>query len=174
MVSINPGVQAYDFRHMYNFVDIRKEKTVCYDNNTTLMGIIKNNKDFSIFEKIVNKAGYELKLADKQSDYTVFVPSDEKLRMRYNQKYLDNIDKGFAKHIVSFSIMNRIIDKNLLQSSPVSIFPTIDRSNYIHIKTISDITYLTDDTKVIHFNQKADNGIIHVIDNLLIPTNSVY
>ena len=175
MVSMNPGVQAYDFRHMYNFIDLqKKKKETCPFEENTLMGIIGNNSDFTIFTNIVKKARYQGKLSEKQADYTIFVPSDTELRKKYDQKFLDNIDDGLARQILAFSMMNRKIDQRLLQSSPVSIFPTIDRSNSMHISTVSGITLLPNYTKVIHFNHPANNGIVHVIDNLLIPEQTIH
>jgi uncharacterized surface protein with fasciclin (FAS1) repeats len=178
MVSIGPYTQAYDMKHMYDFVDLRNKnkQNECNltQNDNTLMGVITNNPDFSIFATIIEKALFTKKLSEKQADYTLFVPSDAALKKIYSEKILNNIDSGLSKQILAFSMMNRKIDKNLLQSSPISIFPTIDRSNSIHIQTICDVTYLPNNTKVIHFNQPADNGIIHVIDNLLIPEKSIY
>ncbi len=174
MVSINPGVQAYDMRQMYDFVDWRsKQKPKLYVPPNTLMGIIKNNPDFTIFTNIVKKAKYEGKLSDQQSDFTLFVPSDAYLRKKYSNKFLSSIDDGLARQIMSFSMMNRKLDKQLLQSSPVSTFPTLDRSNSMLIHTVSDKTQLPNFTGVVHWNQPADNGIIHVIDNLLLPENNM-
>jgi len=70
-------------------------------------------------------------------------------------------------------MMNRILDKNLLQSSPTSLYPAIDRS-LITISTVSDITMLENGITVIHWNQPATNGIIHVIDNILMPNNNFH
>jgi len=174
MVSIGPYTQAYDMKHMYNFVDLRKKKTDrCVQDKNTLMGIITGNPDFTIFAKIVDKAKYGGKLSQPQANYTVFVPSDAELKQKYSKQFIDNMDDGMAKQIMAFSIMNRKIDQYLLQSSPVSIFPTIDRSNSMYINTVNNITHLSNNTKVIHWNQPADNGIIHVIDNLLIPVSTI-
>jgi uncharacterized surface protein with fasciclin (FAS1) repeats len=169
MTSSGPYTQIYDMKHMYNFTDLRKKKTKCLSNKNTLMGIIDNNPDFSIFSKIVEKARYVGKLQDIQADFTVFVPSDNELLKKYSQQFIDSIDDGFASQILAFSIMNRKIDKSLIQSSPYSIFPTTDRSNSMYVNTSMGVTSITNNTNVIHWNNPADNGIIHVIDNLLIP-----
>jgi uncharacterized surface protein with fasciclin (FAS1) repeats len=172
MVSIGPYTQAYDMKHKYDFVEKRMEKScIC---PYTLMGVIGNNSDFSIFAGIVEKARYSGKLSDQQADFTIFVPSDTELRMKYSKIFLENIDYGLARQILAFSMMNRKIDKYLLQSSPVSIFPTLDRSNSMHINTVSCVTHLPNNTTVIHFNHPAKNGIIHVIDNFLIPVETIY
>lgn len=174
MVSINPGVQAYDMRQMYDFVDWRSKQKpeLCVPPNT-LMGIIQNNPDFTIFTGIVKKARYEGKLSEKQADFTLFVPSDVYLRKKYSEQYLSSIDDGLARQILSFSMMNRTLDQRLLQSSPVSTFPTLDRSNSMLIHTVSNKTQLPNCTGIVHWNHPADNGIIHVIDNLLLPGENV-
>ena len=167
MVSIGPYTQAYDMKHKYDFVQKRMEKS--YVCPYTLMGVIEDNSDFSIFTGIVKSARYSGKLSDQQADFTIFVPSDNELRKKYSKIFLENIDDGLARQILAFSMMNRKIDKYLLQSSPVSIFPTLDRSNSMYISTVSGVTHLPNNTAVIHFNHPANNGIIHVIDNFLIP-----
>ena len=174
MVSMNPGVQAYDMRQMYNFVDLRSKQQpeLCAPPNS-LMGIIKNNPDFTIFAKIVKQSRYEGKLSELQADFTLFVPSDAHLRRKYSPQFLASIDVGLARQIMSFSMMKRKLDQRLLQSSPVSTFPTLDRSNSMLIHTVSHKTYLPNGTGIVHWNQPADNGIIHVIDNLLLPENNM-
>jgi uncharacterized surface protein with fasciclin (FAS1) repeats len=173
MVSIGPYTESYDMKHMYDFVDLRQTKPVsCSFNKNTLMGIIRSNPDFTIFSKIVQKAQFGAKLSQKQVDYTLFVPSDVELQKKYSKEFLDNIDICTAMQILSFSTMNRKIDQYLLQSSPVSIFPTLDRSNSLNVSTVSSVTKLPNCTTVIHWNHPADNGIIHVVDNLLIPIES--
>lgn len=175
MTAIGPYTQAYDMKQMYDFVDLRaiKSNGNCIVNNNTLMEIIDSNPDFTIFAGIVEKARYVGKLSEPQADFTIFVPSDNELKKKYTKKFIDNIDDGLARQILAFSMMNRKIDQFLLQSSPVSIFPTIDRSNSMNISTVSGITKLPNCTTVIHWNHPADNGIIHVTDNLLIPEQSV-
>jgi uncharacterized surface protein with fasciclin (FAS1) repeats len=169
MVSIGPYTQPSDFRHMYDFVDLRKKDSGKFiPKMNTIMGIIKNNKDFTIFSNIVEKAGYVDKLSDERSDFTIFVPSDIEIRKKYSDQYFHDIDKCVAQKILTFSMMKRKIDQKLLQSSPVCIFPTLDKSNSVHINTFKGITKMNLTTSVIHWNHPADNGIIHVVDNILI------
>lgn len=174
MVSIGPYTQAYDMKQMYDFPDFRHESKVkCSYPDDSLMGIINSNSDFTIFSELVKKARYDVKLSDLQADFTIFVPSDEQLKKKYPLKYLHNIDTGLAREIIDASMMNRKIDKNLLQSSPVSTFPTVNRSR-INITTFRGVTMLPNYNKVIHWNHPATNGLIHVVDGLIIPENSYY
>ena len=174
MVSINPATQPTDMRQMYDFVDFRsnKKQEICFDSNS-LSGILKNQPDFSIFFHIVKKAFMEAKLGDLQANYTLFVPSDAYLLKRYNRENLERIDKGLALQIVQMSLMNRKIDSKLLKGSPVSTFPTLNRSNSLQIQNVSNKTYLPCNTQVIHWNQPANNGIIHVTDNMIFPQDNM-
>ena len=173
MVSIGPYTQGYDMKQMYNFSDYRydSKKESSYPPEDSLMGIINSNTDFTIFSDIVKKARYDVKLSDKQADFTIFVPSDFHIKQKYTLDYLTKIDNGLAGEIVNFSMMNRKIDQNILQSSPSSTFPTVDRSRIL-ISTVNDVTMLANCNKVIHWNYLASNGLIHVVDGLLIPDKS--
>lgn len=174
MVSINPATQPTDMRHMYDFSDFRSKETQekCFDPKS-LAGILKNQPDFSIFFHIVKKSFMEAKLGDLQADFTLFVPSDAHLLKRYKRKNLECIDKGLALQIVKMSLMNRQIDSKLLKASPVSTFPTLNRSNSIQIQNVNNQTYLPCNTQVIHWNQPANNGIIHVTNNMLFPDDNM-
>jgi len=181
MVSIFPNSQATDMRQMYDFSDKRGKQEICYPQNS-IMGIINSHPDFTLFSKIVKKARYDTILSEEQANFTVFVSSDTELRKKYDEKSFDNVDIGTAKQILKVSMMKRVIDKSLLVSSPSSVFPTLDRSNSIRINTVNGVTLISkfnnaikigiDCVKIIHFNQKCTNGIIHVIDDMLIPVES--
>lgn len=170
MVSMGPYSETYDMRHMYDFVDLRRKKPVrCAFSDNTLLGVIHNTPDFSIFADLIDKAQLADKLKQPYADYTLFIPSDNELRQKYSEEYFKNIDKGTATQIVNFSTMNREIDKDLIQSSPVCTLPTLNRSNSLSISTVSGITLLQNTITVIHWNHLANNGLIHVINDFLIP-----
>ena len=176
MVSIGPYTQAYDMKQMYDLPDRRREseKKKCSYPDHSLMGEINSNPNFTIFAKIAKKARFDTKLSELQADFTVFVPADSYLRKKYNQEFLNNMDIGLAIQIMNFSMMRRQLDQNILQSSPVSIFPTIDRSSSMNMSTVNSKTMLENCVSVIHWNHPATNGLIHVVDDLLIPSTSVH
>ena len=173
MVSIGPYTQAYDMRQMYDLVDLNP---TCISRqkfpDNTLMGELDKNPDFSIFAEIVKKARYDIKLSEKQANFTLFVPSDNSLKQKYSKKALDSIDEGLARQILAFSLMKRKLDQNLLQASPTSLYPTLDRSSLMQITTVNGVSLIQKKVKVIHWNHLADNGLIHVVDDLLIPSTS--
>lgn len=164
---INPCHQVSDLKHMYDLSDIGCNDKKSYPDGS-LMKIINSDKDFSIFTELIKKAKYESKLSNDQTDFTIFVPSDKHIKNKYSIKYLHNIDDVLARQIIKASMIDRKIDKNLLQSSPISTFPTMNKSR-IKVKTIENITFLENNILVIGWNKIATNGLIHIIDKLIIP-----
>lgn len=161
MVSITPSDSLYNtgFTKM-------KEK---YVHPTSLLGIIQHNTDFSLFYNLVKKVKYEDKLSDLLQEFTLFIPSDTFLRKKYTENYLCNITESMSRQILSFSMIKRKIDRNLLQSTSRSIYQTLDASNSLKIITCNGTTFLNNSTSVICWDYVCDNGIIHVIDNILVP-----
>ena len=84
MVSINPCVQAYISSYP------RIISAVTTYSKGSLMDIINSNPDFTIFSGIVKKAKYDVKLSSQQAVFTVFVPSDVKIRERYSLNFLNS------------------------------------------------------------------------------------
>ena len=63
MTSSAPNTQGSDMRHMYDFIDLRNNNPhICPYKNNTIMGVIGNNSDFTIFKKIVEKASFSSKI----------------------------------------------------------------------------------------------------------------
>lgn len=136
----------------------------------SLMDILDKNNEFSMFSKIIRKSGLDNKLNDLSYIYTLFVtPNNKLLTNNITNKIIDNMDIGTCKKIGLFSMLNNTIDQELLQYSPSGIFPTLDRNNNLKVYTKSKRTRIKENVNIIHYNYLATNGIIHVIDNLLIP-----
>ena len=169
MVSMMPYTQSLDMSQMYNFSN-KNIESIIYNENS-LMFNINTNKDLTIFSHIIKKAGYDIKFSDKQANITLFVSSDRCLLKKYSCEFIKNIDKGLAIQMLNCCAMNRELDKNLLQSSPIGTYPTLDRSNNIEISTVCGVTLLNNHIKVIHWNYKAINGLIHVTDDFLFPSS---
>jgi uncharacterized surface protein with fasciclin (FAS1) repeats len=170
MVSVAPNSQAYDMQHMWNFTYLRTKKPrEIFAPSNSVLGKIKHNKDFSIFLKIVEKAGMEAELADPQFNSTIFVPSDKELKKLYDPNFFKMLDRGTARTMIMFSTLKYKIDRNLLTSSPSSYFPTSNRSHRLYIINMNGVTELPNCTRVIKWDINLCNGMIHVINNILYP-----
>jgi hypothetical protein len=156
--------------HMFDIPDLKNKKKQTYeftDNST--MGYIVNSKYFTLFNKIIEKSRLGPKLADKQYRCTLFAAPDSALRNKYSDEFFDNMDIGLANAIISYSTLPRIIDKKLITASPISIFYTENKFNKLCIKNISGKTILENNINILHFNHPTDNGLVHMVSDLLYP-----
>lgn len=174
MVSVYPNSQPYDLKHMYDMGDLRSSKKPKLDvpDNST-MGYINSSDHFSLFRKIVNKSRMSGKLGDKQFQSTLFAAPDSELEKRYPPEFFDNMDIGLAHNIISYSTMDRKMDKKILTASPIANFNTKNNYNKLCITNISGRTKLDSKVNIIHFNHPTDNGLVHIVDDLLYPQTMI-
>jgi len=173
MVSMAPNSTPFDMSHMYNFQDLRGPTPVMKVDSNSILGYIRNSENFKLYDKIITLARMEGRFNDIQSNSTVFIVPDNILKKKYRKSYFDNMDDGMATQIMNYSTLNRKIDKFLLTSSPISEFETRNSAFRLCIRNISNVSMINNKTKIIHFNQEANNGIIHMVDDILIPKNYV-
>ena len=106
--------------------------------------------------------------ADPQERFTLFVPSDATIS-KIPEEIFINMDSSVARNIVKTSTLKRNIPSELLEDSPASHLITTDPINKLFITNISGRTVINESINIIHKDQPACNGIIHVIDGLLWP-----
>ena len=170
MVSCGPDVQSYNFTHMYSFTDYRSDKVpeVCINKNS-IYAIIHGNPVFSIFRTIVERANMIGLLNDIQAQISVFVPVDSGLS-HIPKEYFNTMDIGLAKQIVKASCLQACLDKKILTSSPVAYYYTLNPDMRMYVTNIGGITNLNGNcAKVVKFDMKACNGIVHVIEGFIAP-----
>jgi transforming growth factor-beta-induced protein len=166
MVSTGPYSQSNNFTHMFDFVDLRGNSSREQDNNNSLMGVINNNPNFSKFKYIVERARMNTTLSDPQSDFTLFIPLDTFI----SRLEVESMDISIARNIVRSAMLDRKITSELLEDSNASYFFTKSKSNNLFINNMNGITYINDDIRIIQKDIITDNGIIHVIDNIILPS----
>jgi uncharacterized surface protein with fasciclin (FAS1) repeats len=168
MVSIGPSSQGTNFTHMFDFVDLRGKKNIQKVESKSLMGVINTNPNFSKFKILVKLAMMESVLESPQSDFTLFIPSDEEIKKLSND-FFEEMDIGLARHIVKTAMINRKIPSELLEDSAASYFITNDPPNKLFVWNEECNTFINKDVKIIQKDIITSNGIIHVIDKLIWP-----
>ena len=166
MVSTGPYSQSNNFTHMFDFVDLRGISSIEKDDNNSLMGVINNNPNFSKFKYIVERARMNTTLSDAQSDFTLFIPLDNFI----SRLEIEGMDISMARNIVKSAMLDRKITSELLEDSNSSYFFTKSKSNNLFINNMNGITYINEDIRIIQKDIITDNGIIHVIDNIILPS----
>ena len=174
MVSMGPYNQITDFTHMWDRIDSKPSITYQKPDrpfNNSIYSKINNDKDFTIFLYIVKIAEMDNFLYNLNYKYTVIVPSDRYLKLKkISENFLLNMDKSTAIQICNYCIIKDEIDSNLLQSSPIFYINTYNKiSSLLISNNIDKETFVNRNNKIINFNIKCSNGLIHVTDGLLIP-----
>jgi hypothetical protein len=168
MTSCGPNTQSYNFTHMFTFNDIRGNLPVKTYHKNSLMFLLDTHPNFTIFTYIVKLADMDIILDNIQANFTLFAPSDSDLKHIDKNVFL-NMDTGSARNIVLSSLINNRIPSELLKNSPAMYLNTNSPQNRMFITNIDGITRINNQMRVIHFDIICNNGIIHVVDNLLKP-----
>jgi len=163
-------IQSYDLEDKRRFPP--KEK---YDKNT-VYGYICDSPQFSIFKHLLKTANLEKNADHPQFNSTLFICDDKTLFQLYGETFFMNMDRDTALNIVKFHMLNRMIGKKTLLYNKGCLVQTKRESSQI---TIDVLTNEKGENKI-HINQQAfivsdeikrSNGLIYIIDNLLVPEN---
>ena len=168
-----PNTQSRDLSYMYNIRDLRRPIKDIQATPETVLGLIQRNPDFSSFYHIVKIARMEDVLNDAQFNSTIFVPSDIYLEKSFPKSVIMNLDKSTAVNIVKYSILPVKIDARTLKSSPTSYFMTRYDPLKILVNNIKQKTVLNNSLSVIFYDAMLSNGIIHVLDGLLVQPSII-
>lgn len=171
MVSCGPNTDFLNFTHMFDETDLRGPLPIQKPCKNSLLDIIENTPDFSIFFYMIKLSKLQNLLTLLQANFTIFIPSDKELLSYIDKNYFINMDPNTAYNIVKSSILKYRLSSDILEDSPAAFFYTYDDySSRLFITNISGNTYINNNIKVIKKDILATNGIIHVIDGLIIPT----
>ena len=164
MVSLGPNSQPCNLTHMFDFLERSKPSNTTLDPES-LMGIINNTDDFSFFKYIVQNAMMCNILNSPESNLTLFVPHNG----AFSEKDLQYMDISLARHIVRTSTLDKRITSELLEDSGASYFATKDPPNRLFVRNLNGQTFINDHSKIVYKDIIASNGIIHIVDKLIIP-----
>ncbi len=152
----------------------RDHLTLTTTSTVNMLTYLQQNADqYSLFTQIVEKAGYSSFL-NAYGAYTMFVPTNDGVTAylkKNNKASVNDIDVNTAKNLVSISIIQDTIATNLFTDGRIRT-PTM-LSQYLitgaaNNNGVSTIT-INKQANLLKGNIRLGNGIIHVIDNMLVP-----
>jgi uncharacterized surface protein with fasciclin (FAS1) repeats len=130
-------------------------------NKGTIADYLLTEFKNSDFLKLVNKADLIKLLNNNQAHFTLFLP-----------RIVDNtIDINDSKQIVNCAIIPRLIDSKILKSTPVSYFNTRNLTMRMFVHNLEDEIIINCASKILKPDICCTNGIIHIIDNILLPND---
>jgi uncharacterized surface protein with fasciclin (FAS1) repeats len=134
----------------------------------TIVGVAASDPRFSTLVKLVKSAGLAGTLS--KGSYTVFAPTDAAFA-KVPKATLAALGKDKAK--LKAVLLYHVV-KGRVPASKVVTLTSAKMLNGASVKIAvkGKSVYLNGSTKVIKTDVKASNGIIHVIDKVLLPPSS--
>lgn len=167
MASVHGYIESYDYRQMYDIKDWRgsiPKPTLCYN---TLAQYLRENEDTQIFYYLLTLTGMLGIFNSNQANVTLLVPSDKELKSKIPDSLIKNMDKYTAREIVQYCTIPTKTPLAFFQNTPAKYVNTRIDSGTLLVENISGQIYLDRMAKIIRGDIILDNGIIHIIDNLL-------
>lgn len=168
MVSIGPYTEKTNYTHMFDMGDLRGPLPIKKPVKNTLTYFLENHPEFSRFYYILKLAKLGHLYADKQANFTLFVPTNTCLSYIPEDVFV-NMDISTAKHIIKASTLNRRITSDILEDSPASYFLTQDPTSRLFVSNLSGRTKINNTIDVVAKDLLMCNGIVHIINNIIWP-----
>lgn len=138
------------------------------DKRTTVVDAAAGNKQFSTLVAAL-KAGDLVETLNGKGPFTVFAPTNaafEKLDDGVVESLLKPENKATLQQILTYHVVPaKAMAKDVVKLDNVK---TVQGSN-VSINVTDQGVFLNDNVKVIKTDIKTDNGVIHVIDTVLLP-----
>jgi uncharacterized surface protein with fasciclin (FAS1) repeats len=132
----------------------------------TVYDIIENNAQLNTLEAAINAAGLAETLSGA-GPFTVFAPTDaafENLPAGLLESLLNDPD-GLLTEILFYHVVSGAVESSSLEDGQVVTTVNGD----VVVITISEGLVFVNDAQVVVTDLQADNGIVHIIDAVLVP-----
>ncbi len=145
-------------------------KNIADTESQNLMDLAKQSPNLSTFAQLMETAG----LADDlQADgsYTLFAPTNEAFS-KLSKEELENLLLPQNKNKLSEILMVHILPNEVVSTSfKETQRITLDNNRYIPISTQTGNQVTIGGAHIIVPDVEASNGVIHVVDNVIMPAN---
>jgi uncharacterized surface protein with fasciclin (FAS1) repeats len=134
----------------------------------TIVDVAASNPNFSTLVAAVKAAGLVETLSG-QTQFTVFAPTNEAfaaLPKGTLERLLKPENREALKKVLTYHVVSGTLESKDLRSSPVASV----EGNPVNISVMNNQVKVND-ANVIAADVKASNGVIHVIDRVLLPPN---
>jgi transforming growth factor-beta-induced protein len=138
------------------------------ESNRTIVQIASEDPRFSILVEAVVKADLATTLGMNR-EYTVFAPTNDAFEMLFNQIGVAGISE-LSKEQLTLILLYHVVEGKVMSSDVrTGEVATMNRNASLDIKVYNTGIEINKKTKVIIPDIKASNGVIHVIDRVLLP-----
>lgn len=132
----------------------------------TVVDIAVSNPDFSILVEAVTKAGLAEALS-AEGPFTVFAPTNEAFKKLFGELGVSGIEDLSAEQLAPILTYHVVSGKVMSSDLSNTSVGTLNEGKSIKIDLTEGVKI--NDSKVVTADITGKNGVIHVIDKVLIP-----
>jgi len=133
-----------------------------------IIDVASGNPEFSTLVAAVDAAGLTETLRDKSASYTVFAPTNAAF-----ETFLSDMNMSAADALANPELLTDILTYHVLATTMASTDlvagPVETVNTYPVTISITDGAVMVNDANVVQADIEAGNGVIHVIDKVLLP-----
>ena len=134
----------------------------------TVVDFALSNPNFSILVEAVSKAGLVDALMS-EGPYTVFAPTNEAFEMLFQQLNVSGIAELTAEALTPILLYHVVSGNVNAADVATGMVPTLNESAELSV-VVSDMgVMINESSKVVAVDVQGTNGVIHVIDKVLLP-----
>ena len=145
--------------------------------NATIVDVAKSNPNFSSLVKALSITGLDKALEDGVATFTVFAPTNQAFTDLLTELKLNSLN-DVPKATLSSILLYHVLDGSKMAASissgyykTLSAGPAANTNLSIYVDMGS--TMINKRAKITATDVKADNGVIHVIDKVILPQSIV-
>ncbi|MFC4263176.1 fasciclin domain-containing protein [Ferruginibacter yonginensis] len=136
----------------------------------TVVGVAQSDTTFSILVAAVVKANLATTLSDVSKSYTVFAPTNNAFRAAgYTEASINALSAADVTNVLTPLLLYHVLGSKVLAASvPTSdTVKTLNTKNLYASKGANGV--FVNGIKVVTADINASNGVVHVIDKVLVP-----
>lgn len=134
----------------------------------TVVEIAISDERFSILVEAVSKAGLVDALS-AEGPYTVFAPTNDAFNKLFKDLGVESVDDLSAEQLTPILLYHVLNGKVMSEDVKTSQVKTLNDKAWMNIEAGSDGVTIDETSTVIIADVEGSNGVIHVIDRVLIP-----
>lgn len=140
-------------------------------SNKTIVEIAVSNDDFSILVDALAKAEL-VDALNSDGPFTVFAPTNDAFEDLFKELGISGLSE-LTKDQLTPILLYHVVDGKVMASSvSTGTVPTLNKKASLDIEASKKGVTLNTNSSVIKTDIEASNGVIHVIDAILIPSST--
>jgi transforming growth factor-beta-induced protein len=153
---------------VFNAQDLYAENNDKTKSNTSIVDIASSNEDFSILVEALIKADL-VDALNAEGAFTVFAPNNAAFKQLFTALEVDGIKDLTKDQLTPILLYHVVNGKVMAEAVSTGSVPTLNQDSNLELKKSKKGVSINKTSKVVATDIEASNGVIHVIDAVLLP-----